>query len=130
MAENRPDLSTNLSELITQLKFELIQAVHDRVQLFTLELRQVGLRVTQMVLLATLAALFVCSAWTVLLIGIYMACVNHGMYWAVAIAVILVLNLVGAAAVWWMAHSLSSALTFPATRWMIRSLLRQPPKSK
>lgn len=114
-----------LGQVLAALKLEILSAFHDRIQLLTLETRQIGIRITQMVLLATLAALFICTAWVALMVALYMAGVSYGWHWATALAVVLAMNLLGAFMAWWTAHRLSAALTFPATRRMIRTLIHR-----
>ncbi|MGE5450756.1 MAG: phage holin family protein [Acidobacteriota bacterium] len=116
-----------LSQVLRALRDEAVLAIHDRVHLVTLEVRQVGIRATQMVLLATLAALFLCSAWATVLVAIYMACIEMGMRWWGAMLMIVVLNLAAAGGAWYSAHGLSSAFTFPATRRMIRAFATKTP---
>lgn len=118
-AEPAADVPSVLA-LVRAMQAELLTAVHDRLHLVTLECRQASLSAMQMVLLSTLAALMLCGAWATLLVAFYMAFTHHGMPWALALLLILLLNLLGAILVWLRAHSLSAAFTFPATRRMLK----------
>ena len=98
-------------------------AVHDRVRLLLLEVRQAGVNATQMVLLATMAALMLCGAWVTLMVGVYMGCTQYGLHWALALALVLVLHVALALLAWFKAMALSTALTLPSSQRMFRKLV-------
>lgn len=114
--------AATFGELAHALRAEVMTGVHTRLHLVALECRQATLHFTQMVMLATLAALMLCGAWATVLIGLYMTCVAYGLPWAAALAILLALNVAGALLVWLWAHSLSAAMSFPATRRMLENL--------
>jgi uncharacterized membrane protein YqjE len=119
-----------LADTVNALREELMNAVHERVHLVALELKQVSLNATQMVLLATVAGLMLAGAWATVLVAVYMACIGWGMPWGVALLVVLVLNIVGAGLAWLRAHALSDAFTFPASVRMLKRLgTSQPEKA-
>lgn len=114
--------------LVQALMAEWGLAVHDRLRLLMLEVRQAGVHATQMVLLATLAALMLCGAWTTLMVGLYVGCTQYGLHWALALALVLVLHVALAALAWLKAMALSTALTLPASLRVLKSLVSPPAK--
>ena len=125
--ENGPDAGPSdeppgLSGALQALRGEVMNALHERLHLVTLEFKQVGLSAAEMVLLATVAALMLAGAWATILTAVYLACRAHGMPWGVALLVLLVLNLAGACLAWLKAHALSEDFTLPATRRMLKDL--------
>jgi len=88
-SSGEPPASLPVGALISALSQELSHAIQERLHLIVLEGRQIGLQVTQMIMLAVLAALMACAAWATVLVAIYLACTAHGMPWGVALLVVL-----------------------------------------
>lgn len=116
-----PPAGPALGATLHALGAELQAALHNRIDLLALETRQAGIATTQIVLLATLAALLLAAAWSTMMAGVYMACLAAMMPWPAALAVVLVINLAAAWAAWIKANTLTAHLTFPATRRMLRA---------
>ena len=114
--------SLPVGALISALSQELSHAIQERLHLIVLEGRQIGLQVTQMIMLAVLAALMACAAWATVLVAIYLACTAHGMPWGVALLVVLLVNIGAAYAIWSTAYRIGSRLGFPATLRMLQHL--------
>lgn len=118
-----------LGALVQALQSELTGALHDRLHLVTLEVKQAGISAAQMVVLAVVAALMLCGAWMVLMVGVYMLCTTQGLHWALALGIVLLLNLAGALLLWFKAMALSTAFTFPASLRMIKGLAPGKPST-
>ena len=106
---------------------ELRVALQDRALLLSLELRQAGLAVTQMVMLAVMVALLLASAWFTLMVGLFMAGTSVGLHWSLALGLVFLVNAGAAAALWWKVRVLTETLMLPATLRTIRSA-RAPPQ--
>ena len=106
---------------------ELRVALQDRALLLSLELRQAGLAVTQMVMLAVMVALLLASAWFALMVGMFMAGASFGLHWSLALALVFGVNAVAAAALWWKVRALTETLMLPATVRTLRSTRPAPP---
>ena len=106
---------------------ELRVALQDRALLLSLELRQAGLAVTQMVMLAVVVALLLASAWFALMVGVFMAGAGFGLHWSLALSLVFGVNAVAAAALWWKVRALTETLMLPATLRTIRSARPAPP---
>lgn len=112
----------SLTDLLQGLRAELMTGVHARLHVVALEYRQASINFMQMLMLATLAALMLCGAWGTMLAGLYMACTALGLHWGAVMLMLMALNVAGAALIWRWAHSLSVAISFPATRRMLKDL--------
>ncbi len=115
-----PAPAESLADLFRGLRHELHATIHARLHLISLELRQAGIAATQIVLLAALAALFVSTAWTACMAGLYMACRDAGMHWSLALGLVALLNALGAFMLWTKAHALTLHFTMPATLRMLK----------
>lgn len=118
-SSDEPPAALPIGALLNALAQEVSHGLQERLHLIVLEARQVGLRATQMILLAVLAALMACSAWATVLVAIYMACTTHGVSWPVALLIVLLVNVAAAAAAVRVAYRLNSQLGFPATLRML-----------
>jgi len=105
---------------------ELRVALQDRALLLSLELRQAGLAVTQMVMLAVMVALLLASAWFALMAGLFMAGTNLGLHWSLALGLVFMVNAGAAAGLWWKVRALTETLMLPATVRTIRSARSAP----
>lgn len=114
--------------LVQTLLAEWGLALHDRMRLLMLEVRQAGINAAQMVLLATVTALMLCGAWVTLMVGIYMGSTQAGLHWALALLLVLALHLMLASLAWLKAMALSTALTLPASLRVLKSLLPRHPE--
>lgn len=117
-----PSQPPSLGEVIHGLLAAVRGALHGRVHLVTLELQQASIAAMQIVLLAVLAALMVCSAWATLLVALYMWAVSAGLSWAGALSLVMAANLLAAVGVWLKATSLTTHFTFPGTVRMLKGL--------
>jgi hypothetical protein len=105
---------------------ELRIALQDRALLLSLELRQAGLAVTQMVMLAVMVALLLASAWFALMVGVFMAGMSFGLHWSLALGLVFVVNAGAAAGLWWKVRILTETLMLPATLRTIRAARPAP----
>lgn len=116
----------SLSEAAGSAWNEFRASLQDRAQLFSLETQRTGLTLVQLVLYAVMAAVLVVTAWLALVGGIGAWLVlQGGMHWAVAVAVLIVLNLVAAAALAWSMRGLVPRLGFPATVRQLQSFAQR-----
>lgn len=105
---------------------ELPALVGERVELLSLELQRAGAALARLLALAAAAAIFALTAWLALwgvLVGLLL---SLGAHWALASAVVLLINAVAAAWALWRARSLASLLGLPATRRHLLLGLREP----
>ena len=105
---------------------ELRIALQDRALLLSLELRQAGLAVTQMVMLAVMLALLIASAWFALMVGLFMAGMGFGLHWSLALGLVFLVNAGAAAGLWWKVRILTETLMLPATVRTIRAARPTP----
>ncbi len=117
-----PPLPPSLGDVIQGLVAAVRGAVHGRIHLVTLELQQASIAAMQIVMLAVLAALMVCSAWATLLVGLYMWAVSAGVSWAGALSLVMAANLLAAVGVWLKAVSLTNHFTFPGTVRLLKGM--------
>lgn len=122
-----PDAMVALSDVARSILAELRLSLQGRVHLVSLEVRQASIAATEIVLLATLAALMVCAAWGTVLVGVYMGAVAAGIPWAGALLLVFLANLLAAGAIWLKATSLTVHFTFPATMRMLGLAPKAPP---
>ncbi|MGC4080021.1 MAG: phage holin family protein [Rubrivivax sp.] len=95
---------------------ELPGLVSDRVELFSLELVRAGRALAQILMLVVAAAVLAVTGWLALWAGITVALLEAGLHWAVALAVVLALNLVAALLALRRIRSLVPLLRLPRTR--------------
>jgi len=95
---------------------ELRAAVGSRALLFSLEARRAGVALSEMVMLAVLAALLLCAAWMALMAAVFMTGLAFGMRWPGALALVIALDVGAAVLAWSQVRRLSEHLSFPATR--------------
>jgi hypothetical protein len=107
---------------------ELGVALQDRALLLSLELRQAGLAITQMVMLAVMVALLLASAWFALMVGLFMAGMGFGLHWSVALGLVFLVNAGAAVGLWWKVRILTETLMLPATVRTIRAARSTPPQ--
>ncbi|MDE2400109.1 MAG: phage holin family protein [Burkholderiales bacterium] len=107
--------ASSVLDMVHAVLHELREAVHGRVLLLSLELRQAALALSHMVVLAVLAALLLCTAWLTLMAGVFMAVRDAGLHWAWALGVVLIANVGGAVGLLWKARQRAEYLLFPAT---------------
>jgi|GEM_PF-1735595 len=120
----------SFGEAVGALWGELRASLHERMQLFSLETQRTGLTLVQLMLYAVMAAVLIVTAWLALVCGLGAWLVLHGnVHWAVAVALLIVLNLAMAAWLGWSMRSLVHRLGFPATIRQLQSLGQQPPPS-
>ena len=100
---------------------DLRVAFQERVQLLSLELRQAGLALTQMIMFAVVVALLIVSAWLALMVGLFMASTAFGLHWSLAIGVVFAVNAGGAVGLWLKVRQLTMQLMLPATVRTIRA---------
>ncbi|MEW6706627.1 MAG: hypothetical protein AB1430_17400 [Pseudomonadota bacterium] len=72
-------------------------AVTDRVRLLLLELRLAGVTLVQLVVYAVVVAVLVVTAWLALVGGLVAGFMSFGLHWAMAVAIVIVVNLAVAA---------------------------------
>jgi hypothetical protein len=111
---------------ISQLKGlwqELPGLVSDRVELLSLELQRAGMALVQITVLVVAAAILGVTAWLVLWVAVVGLLVTAGLHWLLALALVLLANLLAA----WLAvarvRKLLPSLKLPATR---RHLMLSP----
>ncbi len=109
--------------LLKGLWRELPGLVSDRVELLSLELQRAGMALVQITVLVVAAAILGVTAWLVLWVAVVAVLVMAGLHWLLALALVLVANLVAT----WLAVSrvrkLLPTLKLPATR---RHLMPSP----
>jgi len=94
---------------------EVAAVARERLRLLALEGQQFVLAAGQLLTLGVIAAVFVLTAWFVLVGGILAGMVQLGMPWIAAIAAGVVVNLAAAFLVWLAMRRLLSLMMFPAT---------------
>ena len=94
---------------------EVAAVVRERLRLLALEGQQFFLVAGQLLTLGVIAAVFVLTAWFVLVGGILAWMVQLGMPWIAVIAAGVVVNLAGAFLIWLAMRRLLSLMMFPAT---------------
>lgn len=105
----------SLLQALQGLWQELPGLVSDRVHLLALELKRAGRALGLMVGLVLGALVFVGTAWLALWGAITALLVQAGLAWGWAFAIVLVLNVAGAAFALLKAKSMAHLLTLPAT---------------
>ena len=106
----------SLLQTITGLCRELPGLISDRVDLLALEMRRAGSALMQIAALVVMASLLAVTAWLALWGALVGLLVSLGLHWALALLLVLLVNL-GAA--WWAisrVRSLAPSLRLPATR--------------
>jgi len=127
--------TVSVGVLLRQLYDDVRDVVHQRLHLFTLEVRQAGLAFAQIVALAFLSALVLCAAWLTLLFGVYKGAIEWGLAWPWAWALVMLVNGLATVALWLRAQGLTRKLSLPATLRTLRSgtlpgePVRTPPSS-
>ena len=109
-----------LLRTVNLLMEEASGALRGRMELFSLELRDAGSALVQMAVLALLAGLLGVTAWFTLMTGIYLALLSLGLHWSLALLAVLFINVGGALAALMRARSLTTHLSFPASRRRLR----------
>jgi hypothetical protein len=115
-APEEPARPPSLPAALLDVWQELRAAVGGRALLLSLEARRAGVALSEMVMLAVLAALLLCAAWIALMAGVFMTGLAFGLRWPGALALVIVLDLGAAAFAWGHVRRLSEHLSFPATR--------------
>jgi hypothetical protein len=92
------------------------QAIANLADEFTRDLRRAGLTVMWMVALGVLAAILIAGAWFGFMVALALWFVALGLSWAGAIALVALVNFLGAIVVIAVATKLSRNFLFPATR--------------
>lgn len=98
-------------------------ALQERLALLGLELRLAAKALGRLLALAVACVLLLCTAWALLVSGLYVALILAGLGPLAAIGLLLVLNLGGAALAAWFAWRCVERLTLPAT---VRRLRESP----
>jgi Putative Actinobacterial Holin-X, holin superfamily III len=94
---------------------EVAAVARERLRLLALEGQQFALAAGQMLTLGVIAAVFVLTAWFVLVAGILAGVVQLGVPWVAALAGGVVLNLVAALLAWLAMRRLLGLMMFSAT---------------
>jgi len=115
----QPGVLASAQALIGDLRV----AFQERLQLLSLELRQAGLALSQMIMFAVMVALLIVSAWLALMVGLFMGSTAIGLHWSLAIGVVFAVNAGGAVALWLKVRRLTMQLMLPATVRTIRASL-------
>ncbi|BAL95846.1 phage holin family protein [Rubrivivax gelatinosus] len=95
---------------------ELPGLVSDRVELFSLELVRAGRALAQILMLVVAAAVLAVTGWLALWAGVTVALLETGLHWAVALAIVLALNLAAALLALRRVRALVPLLRLPRTR--------------
>lgn len=120
MGDSRPGLLQEARALWGALR----GVAHDRVELAALETRIAGESLARMVAAGILIGLLVLSAWLALLGAGVVGLIAAGMHPAWALLLAAVVNLGGAAALYFLVRRLARNLGFPGT---VRSLRNEHP---
>jgi hypothetical protein len=111
-----PPHTDSLLSALQALWRELPGLVSDRVELLSLELHRAGVALAQIVAMVVVAAILGVTAWLALWTGVVLALLAAGLHWAIALVVVLVVNVVSI----WLAiarvKKLAPLLKLPATR--------------
>jgi uncharacterized membrane protein YqjE len=105
----------SISELVKALGSDLVGQVSDRVHLVALELKRAQQAVLQMAGLIIVAAILAATAWIALWVLVVVLAWSSGLPWIGALALVLLLNLLGGWVAFKRALALAVYLTLPAT---------------
>lgn len=94
---------------------EILAVVRERLRLLALEGQQFAQAAGQLLTLGVIAAVFVLTAWFVLVGGLLVLVVQLGVPWPLALAGGALVNLAAALAVWFAMRRLLALMMFPAT---------------
>jgi hypothetical protein len=111
--EAAPDASWGA--LVRGILEEVAAVARERFHLLALEGQQFALAAGQLLTLGVIAAVFVLTAWFVLVAGILTGIVQLGVPWVAALAAGVVLNLGAALLAWLAMRRLLGLMMFPAT---------------
>lgn len=120
MDDSRPGLLQEAHALWSALR----GVAHDRVELAALETRIAGESLARMVAAGILIGLLLLSAWLAILGAAVVGLIAAGMHPAWALLLAALLNLTGAAGLYFLVRKLARNLAFPGT---VRSLRNERP---
>ena len=119
----------SLLDSLQALLHELPGLISDRVELFALELARAGRALARIVAWLVAIAIVGVTAWLALWAGVVVALIQLGLHWALALLIVLAINLVAVIVGLKQVRLLATRLSLPATRrhLTMAGSIRPPP---
>jgi hypothetical protein len=119
----------SLLDSLQALLHELPGLISDRVELFALELARAGRALARIVAWLVAIAIVGVTAWLALWAGVVVGFIQLGLHWALALLIVLAINLVAVIVGLKQVRGLATRLSLPATRrhLTMAGSIRPPP---